>query len=110
MTCILSVTITTASREEAEAIARAVVTERLAACVNIIAGVRSIYHWQGKVEESDECMLIAKTTVKKFDALQKRVQELHSYECPCIVASQIVDGDAAYVGWVQSAVDDIFAA
>ena len=101
MTGILSVTITTASRTEAENIARAVVTEKLAACANILSGVRSIYRWQGKVEEADEVMLIVKTTVEKFDVLSVRVKELHSYECPCIVAMPIVAGDAGYLAWIR---------
>ncbi len=106
MTGILSVTITAASREEAETIARAVVEKRLAACVNIVLGVQSIYRWQGKVEEAREWMLLVKTTAATFAALQKLVKEMHSYECPCIVASPIVAGDAAYLAWVRDSVED----
>ena len=98
----LSVYITTASRDEAEKIARAVVEENLAACANVFPEIKSIYRWQGKIEQSNECALIVKTSSGKFDALQKRVTELHSYECPCIVAWPIVAGNPAYLKWLGS--------
>jgi len=101
---ILSVTITAASREEAEMMARVLVTERLAACVNILLGVKSVYRWQDKVEEAEETMLIVKTTAGKFEPLLKRVKEMHSYECPCIVASPIVAGDKRYLDWVREVI------
>ena len=96
----LSVYITTASRGEAEKIALAIVEENIAACANIFPGIRSIYRWQGKVEQADECAVIAKTTSVRFDALQKRVKELHSYECPCIVAWPIVAGNEEFLEWI----------
>lgn len=100
----LSVYIVAASRAEAESIARAVVSEGLAACVNILGDVHSIYRWKGAVEEARECAVIAKTTSEQFDALRTRVVALHSYDCPCIVAWPIVDGHAPYLDWIEQSV------
>jgi len=98
----ISVFITAASREEAEKIARAIVQENLAACANIFPGIHSINRWQGKVEEGGECAIIVKTKTENFPVLQRRVKELHSYECPCIVAWPIAAGDSDYLKWLAS--------
>ena len=96
----ISVYIVTADMPEAERIAEALVAERLAACVNILGAVRSVYRWQGAVERADEVAMIAKTTQTLFDALNARVRALHSYDTPAIVAWPIVAGDAAYLDWI----------
>lgn len=96
----ISVHITAASRPEAEKIARALVEEKLAACANIVPGVRSVYRWEGKVEEADEILLIAKTRAELFEPLRKLVKALHSYECPCIVALSITVGHQPYMDWL----------
>ena len=96
----ISVYIVTADMAEAERIAEALVGERLAACVNILGAVRSVYRWQGAVERADEVAMIAKTTETLFDALNARVRILHSYDTPAIVAWPIVAGDAAYLDWI----------
>jgi periplasmic divalent cation tolerance protein len=101
MTEFLSVYMTAASRDEADNIAHALVEEHLAACVNIFPGILSVYLWQGKTERAEECVLIAKTTTDKFDALQKKVKGLHSYECPCIVATPITAGNEAFLAWIK---------
>ena len=101
MSEFLSVYMTAATREEAESIALALVEEKLAACANIFSGVLSIYRWEGKTERASECAIIAKTTADRFDSLQKRVKELHSYECPCIVATPITAGNEKYLDWVK---------
>ncbi|MFA5041353.1 MAG: divalent-cation tolerance protein CutA [Bdellovibrionales bacterium] len=101
MTEFLSVYMTAASREEAEKIALALVEEKLVACANIFPGVLSVYRWEGKVERANECAIIAKTTTNKFDALSQRVKELHSYECPCVVALPIVAGSDEYLEWIR---------
>jgi periplasmic divalent cation tolerance protein len=101
MTGPISVYITTPSRDLAERIARTVVEEKLAACVNIFTGVHSIYRWKGRVESADEVILIAKTRRDLFDALEKRVKELHSYEVPCIVAWPIEAGHKPYLDWLE---------
>ena len=96
----ISVYVIAADMAEAERIAEALVAERLAACVNILGPVRSVYRWQGAVERADEVAMIAKSTEALFDALNARVRALHSYDTPAIVAWPIVAGDAAYLDWI----------
>lgn len=100
MSGAISVYITATSREEAEKIAQTVVGEDLAACVNILPDIRSVYRWEGKVEQADECALLAKTTRDKFDALEKRVRSIHSYTCPCIVAWPITAITPDYLAYL----------
>ena len=92
---------TTPSRKEAEKIAEAVVTERLAACANILDGVTSVFHWEGKLCRENEAVLILKTTEEKTDALTARIKELHSYECPCIVVLPIEGGNPTFLEWIE---------
>jgi periplasmic divalent cation tolerance protein len=99
---LLLIYITTASIEEAEKIGMALVQEKLAACANILPGMRSIYRWQGKIEQGKECVLIVKTRRHMFDALQTRVKALHSYDCPCIVAFDIVAGYKPFLDWIAA--------
>ena len=82
MTELLSVYVTVGSRDEAERIGAALVEERLAACANVLSGVRSIYRWEGSVQRADEMALILKTRAGLFDALEARVTELHSDDVP----------------------------
>ena len=91
---------TAGSREEAAAIGRRLVQERLAACVNILTPMQSIYRWEGKIEESVEAVMIAKTTAGCLERLVSRVQQLHSYDCPCIVAWKITAGNPAFLDWI----------
>ena len=93
--------VTTASRAEAERIAETVVTEHLAACANILDGVTSVFHWDGKLCRESEAVLILKTTADKADALTARIKELHSYECPCIVVLPIEGGNPAFLEWLH---------
>ena len=92
--------VTTGSPAEGDRLARALVEERLAACVNRIAPVQSVYRWQGKVEQSEEEFLIVKTRKTLFAALESRVRELHSYSVPEIIAVPIVDGSEGYLRWL----------
>lgn len=92
---------TAASGEEARQIGRALVEEGLAACVNILPGMESIYRWQERVETAAEIVIIAKTRKSLFDELAERVRALHSYECPCVIALALVDGSAAYLDWIR---------
>ncbi len=87
---------------EAERIAEVLVDERLAACVNILGGVRSVYRWQDAVERADEIAMIAKTKQVLFEPLAARVRALHSYDTPAIVAWPIVAGDSAYLDWIAA--------
>ena len=88
---------TTAAR-----LAEALVAEGCAACVNLLGTVRSIYRWQGKIERSDEVMLLAKTTTKAYSALEDTLRRLHPYEVPEIVAVPVTHGLPAYLEWVQT--------
>jgi periplasmic divalent cation tolerance protein len=86
--------------DTATRIARTLVEERLAACVNRVPGVVSTYRWQGEVHEDAETLLVIKTTRECFDTLRKRLVELHPYEVPELVAFEITDGLAAYLDWL----------
>ena len=97
---IMSIYAVFASAEEADCIGRAVIEERLAACVNILGPVRSIYRWQGRVEESSEAALIAKTTAALAEVLVERVKKIHSYELPCIASWKIESGNPAFLDWI----------
>lgn len=92
--------VTAGSAEEAGRIGRVLVDEGLAACANLIGGMRSIYRWQGAVEEAEEVVLLAKTRPQLFDSVAARVKQLHSYDCPCIVALPIVAAEPAYLRWI----------
>lgn len=87
---------------EASRIGRAVVEERLAACANIIGGMRSVYRWEGAVQEAAEAVLILKTTDDRLGALIARVKDLHSYDCPCIEALPVVAGNQGFLDWVAN--------
>jgi periplasmic divalent cation tolerance protein len=97
----LVVYITAPNEEEAAKIARALVKERLAGCVNIIKNIRSIYSWQGKIEDDRELLMIVKTRAELFSSLKTRVKELHSYTVPEIIALPIVDGSEEYLAWLR---------
>ena len=93
--------VTCGSEEEAQKIARRLVEERLAACVNIISAVRSLYRWEGKIWDEKEWMLIIKTQKKRFQDLEKKVKSLHSYAVPEIIALPIVEGSGSYLKWIE---------
>lgn len=98
--------ITTSDKKEAKKIGRALVNERLAACVNIIDGMESMYRWKGQVEEDNECILIAKTNLRHVSKLTNRVKELHSYECPCVITFTLneQEGNGEYLDWLEQQV------
>jgi periplasmic divalent cation tolerance protein len=100
MSEFLSLYITAPSSEVAARIGRALVEERLAACVNIIPGMQSIYRWQDKIEAVTEVVIIAKSRAALFDEIEKRIREMHPYDCPCIVAWPIEIGHQPYLGWL----------
>jgi len=102
MTEIVSVYATFADAAEAESIARAVVEVRLAACANILGPCRSIYRWQGKVEEADEVAAIFKTSEARAPALVDRICALHSYDVPAVAVWPIAFAPAAYAKWVNA--------
>ncbi len=92
------------SKEEADRIVNSLVEERLAACVNILPVVQSVYHWQGSVERAEEIPLLIKTTRDRFSALRDRIQAMHSYDTPEILAVPITDGSERYLAWLRAAV------
>ena len=96
---------TAANGEEATRLAEMLVGAHLAACVQILPEMESVYRWQGKVERQAEVLLIAKTVRGKFDELEREVRALHSYDTPEIVAVPIVTGSASYLEWLNQATD-----
>ncbi len=86
----------------AAAIAHALVEARLAACVNILPAVRSVYRWQGKVEDAGETLLLAKTTQARLPALRERILALHPYELPEVIAVEVAAGLPAYLDWIAA--------
>lgn len=96
------VALTTAPDAERGAhIARALIEERLAACVNLVHGVRSIYRWEGNVEDQAEVLLVVKTRSELLPSLEQRLRELHPYEIPELVSLSILEGSADYLEWVH---------
>lgn len=93
--------ITAGSLEEARKIGRVLVEERLAACVNILDGMRSMYWWKGEVQEDNEVVLIAKTRADLSTTLVEKVKSVHSYECPCVVSLPIEGGNPQFLEWIQ---------
>jgi periplasmic divalent cation tolerance protein len=95
---------TCGSLEEARTLAQALVQRQLAACVNIIPQIESIYRWKGDMETATEWMLLIKTTAEAFDRIQGAIRELHSYEVPECVELAIRDGSEAYLNWIAESV------
>jgi len=101
MTDCIVVYITAPNEEEGARMAKTLVGEKLAACVNIIKDIRSIYFWQGKVEDEKEVFLIVKTKASLYEKLEEKVKELHTYTVPEVIAVPIVSGSKDYLGWVK---------
>jgi len=95
---------TSGSEDEARRIANYLVENQLAACVNLIPRIESIYRWQGKMESNREWLLLIKTTADKFAAVRDAIRELHSYELPECIAIAIEDGSPDYLQWVEESV------
>ena len=93
--------VTCGSEEEALKIANALVEEPLAACVNLVSPIRSIYRWEGKIWDEKEWLLIIKTQKQRFDELEKKVKSLHSYSVPEIIGLPITEGSLAYLNWIK---------
>lgn len=100
MSEFIVVFVTVGSSDEGDRLARVLVGERLAACVNRIKSVQSVYRWQGTVEQSEEELLIIKSKKELFERIKKRVQELHSYSVPEIIALPILEGNEGYLKWL----------
>jgi periplasmic divalent cation tolerance protein len=100
MTDKLLVLTTTGSETEARRIAEMLVERRLAACVNVIPRIHSVYHWQGNVEHAEEYLLVAKTAMEKKDQVYAAIRELHSYELPECISIPIESGSNEYLQWM----------
>lgn len=94
--------ITAGSAKEAGEIAGVLIEERLVACANIIDRIRSLYWWEGEVKDVPEAVLIVKTTAERVEAVVARVKELHSYDCPCVVALPIEAGNPDFLDWIAT--------
>jgi len=101
----ITVFVTAPNEEEAARISETIVGERLAACVNIICSVRSIYRWQGRIEDEQEVLMIVKTKKSLFERLQERVKELHSYAVPEIIGLPVIEGNKQYLDWLGQETD-----
>jgi|TARA_B100001964_G_C14181500_1_gene576501 periplasmic divalent cation tolerance protein len=93
--------ITTSSISEAKKIGRTLVKDKLVACSNIISPIHSIYSWQGKICNDKEALMMLKTKKKLFKQIVKRVEELHSYDVPEIIAMPIIEGSSKYISWIN---------
>jgi periplasmic divalent cation tolerance protein len=98
--------VTCGSEEEALKIAHSLVEERVAACVNLVSPVRSIYRWEGKIWDEKEWLLIIKTQKERFEELEKKVKSLHSYSVPEIIGLPITEGSSAYLKWLEEMTEE----
>jgi periplasmic divalent cation tolerance protein len=94
--------ITCRDEREAKGVGQALIESRLAACVNIIDGMRSMFWWGGKIDQEEETVLLAKTQVGLVGKLTDTVKSVHSDDCPCVVAVPIIDGTPDFLAWIQS--------
>jgi periplasmic divalent cation tolerance protein len=101
MSDAIQVLTTASSREEAERIARTIVEDRLAACVQVIGPISSTYRWQGAIETAQEWLCVAKTRRELYDQIEKAIRRLHSYQVPEILAVPVVAGSADYLAWLD---------
>ena len=95
------VLVTTPNREVAESIARRLVEARLAACINIVDGIKSMYWWKGRIEEGNEVLMIIKTRLDLFNELVEKVKKNHVYEVPEVIALPVIIGYRDYINWLE---------
>jgi periplasmic divalent cation tolerance protein len=105
MEAVLSVTTTTERQEEAQALAHALVEQRLAACVQVIGPIESTYWWQGEVQHATEWLCVAKTTQDRFEDLRQAIGRLHKYDEPEIIATPVTAGSESYLKWLRAALE-----
>lgn len=98
---ILMVFVTVPGLKDGNRISKGILISRLAACVNIIPGVRSMYWWEGKIARANEAMLVVKTTRNQYRRLERKILELHPYEVPEIIAIPLVAGSPQYIEWIK---------
>ena len=102
MTHYIVVLVTATSKTEAEKITKALLKKRLAACVNIIPGLHSFFHWKGKIEKANEFLLVIKTQKSLFKKLEKEIKVNHKYSVPEVIALPVLDGSKDYLSWLGS--------
>ena len=105
MTNACIVLTTAGSLDEARRIARALVERKVAACVNIVSQIESVYRWQGKIETASEWLLIVKTEATAFEGVRATIEALHSYETPECIMLSVTEGDKEYLDWIDASVD-----
>ncbi len=101
------VMVTTSSKQEAEKIAQQLLEDKLIACANIVDPVSSLFHWAGKIDHAEECLMLMKSRADLFEALSAKVKALHSYEVPEVLALPVLKGSAAYLGWLGNSLKQI---
>ena len=104
MTNKIVVLTTCANEKEAEKLARALLDDRVAACVSVIPRMLSFYHWKGAIESAHECLLVIKSSRELFEPLTAALKKLHSYEVPEVLALAVVDGEPNYLNWLESSI------
>jgi len=97
--------ITAGNKEEAKTIGKELITSKLAACVNIIDNMNSLYMWEDELQDDNETILIAKTVEPHVPALIEKVKSIHSYDCPCVLSLPVSDGNQAFLNWIASKVE-----
>ena len=97
---------TVGSKDEAIKIGKALITSRLAACINILDNMNSFYLWEGEIQDDTEVVMIAKTTEDRIPELIEKVRSMHSYDCPCIVSLPVLDGYQPFLDWIAGEVND----
>ena len=105
-TSFVSAYITAKDREEAERIGRALLEARLVACVNLLEGMRSLYWWEGRIDEASECVLIAKSVASLQESILAKVKSLHGYRVPCIVFWPLTGGNPDFLEWIAKETSD----
>jgi periplasmic divalent cation tolerance protein len=96
--------ITAGDKDEAKLIGKALMESRLAACVNIIDHMNSLYYWEGELQDDQEVILIAKTTSDKVHAVTEKVKSIHSYDCPCVLSLPVTNGNDGFTKWIEEQV------
>lgn len=93
--------ITAPDRDDALRIGKALLEARLAACINVLDGMQSVYWWQGRLEESRECVLLVKSSAARKEAITAKVRELHGYAVPCVIFLPVEGGNPDYLAWIE---------
>ncbi len=99
---VVTMYVTASTHDEAKNIARTIVSEQLVACANILEHVTSVFNWEGSVREETEVAMVLKTRRDLVVAVTQRIKEMHSYDCPCITAHDVVDGHSEFLSWVAA--------